>query len=137
MSSLSTLSECATGSGSELGVGTCCVDVLNLILLSTQSIDRLYWVSQLCPRTIFQSESNGVTLPEGKQMSNLRSERVGVGKSGCVELGLHWCTVRNNATPTLCGVLGVAIYFFASVEAVVLASDMFMVVAVAALALAA
>jgi len=70
-------------------------------------------------------------------MSNLRSERVGVGKSGCVELGLHWCTVRNNATPTLCGVLGVAIYFFASVEAVVLASDMFMVVAVAALALAA
>jgi len=60
-SSLSVLSECATGSGSELGVGTCCIDVLNLILLSTQSINGLYRVSQLCPSTILQSESNGVT----------------------------------------------------------------------------
>jgi len=46
---------------------------------------------------------------------NLRLERVGIGKSSCVESGLHWCTVRNNTTPTLCRVLGVAIYFFASV----------------------
>ena len=65
------------------------------------------------------------------------SERIGVGKSGCVESGLHRCTVGDNTTPTLCRVLGVAIYFFASVEAVSLASDMFMVVAVTALALAA
>jgi len=65
------------------------------------------------------------------------SERIGVGKSGCVESGLHRCTVGNNTTPTLCGVSGVAIYFFASVEAVGLASDVFVVVAVAALALAA
>ena len=65
------------------------------------------------------------------------SERIGVGKSGCIDLGLHWCTVRKNATPTLCGVSGVAIYFFASVEAIGLASDVFVVVAVAALALAA
>ena len=64
------------------------------------------------------------------------SKRIGVGKSGCIELGLHRCTVRNNATPTLCGVSGVAIYFFASVEAVSLASDVFVVGAVAALALA-
>ena len=63
------------------------------------------------------------------------SERIGVRKSGCVESGLHWCTVRNNATPTLCRVSGVAIYFFASVEAVGLASEV--VVVVAALALAA
>jgi len=69
--------------------------------------------------------------------SNLRSERVGVGKSGYIESGLHRCTVRNNATPTLCGVSGVAVYFFASVEVIGLASDMFMVAAVAALALAA
>ena len=68
--------------------------------------------------------------------SNLRSERVEVGKSGCIESGLHRCTVRNNATPTLCGVSGVAVYFFASVEVIGLASDMFMVAAVAALALA-
>jgi len=65
------------------------------------------------------------------------SERIGVGKSGHVKSGLHRCTVRNNATPTLCRVSGVAIYFFASVEAVGLASNVFVVVAVAALALAA
>jgi len=64
-------------------------------------------------------------------------ERIGVGKSGCVESGLYRCTVGNNATPTLCGVSGVAIYFSASVEAIGLASDVFVVVAVAALALAA
>ena len=53
-------------------------------------------------------------------------------------MGLHRCTVGNNATPTLCGVLGVAIYFFASVEAVSLASNIVvMVVVVVALALAA
>jgi len=69
--------------------------------------------------------------------SNLRSERVGIGKSSCIELGLHRCTVGNNATPTLCGVSGVAVYFFALVEAIDLASNMFVVAAVAALALAA
>jgi len=69
--------------------------------------------------------------------SNLRSERVEIGKSSCIESGLHRCTVGNNTTPTLCGVSGVAIYFFASVEAVGLASNVFMVLVVAALALAA
>jgi len=64
-------------------------------------------------------------------------ERIGIRKSGCVESGLHWCTVGNNTTPTLCRVSGVAIYFFALVEAVGLASDVFVVAAVAALALAA
>jgi len=64
-------------------------------------------------------------------------ERIQIGKSGCIESGLHMCTVKNNATPTLCGVSGVAVYFFASVEAVGLVSDVFVVVAVAALALAA
>ena len=53
-------------------------------------------------------------------------------------MGLHRCTVGNNATPTLCRVSGVAIYFFASVEAIGLASDVVVVVVVvAALALAA
>ena len=41
-------------------VGISCADVQKLILLSTQSINGLYWVSQLCPRTILHSESNGV-----------------------------------------------------------------------------
>ena len=46
--------------------------------------------------------------------------------------------VRNNATLTLCRVSGVAIYFFASVEAVSLASIVVvMVMVVVALALAA
>ena len=48
-------------SGSELRAGTCCKGVLNSILPNTQSINRLNQVSQLCPRTILQSESNGVT----------------------------------------------------------------------------
>ena len=65
------------------------------------------------------------------------SERVWIQKSGCIELGLHRCTVGNNATPTLCGVLGVAIYFFALVEAVSLASDIVVMVVVVDLALAA
>jgi len=69
--------------------------------------------------------------------SNLRLERIGAGKSSCIELGLHRCTVGNNTTPTLCGVSGVAIYFFASVEAIGLTSNVFVVAAVAALALAA
>ena len=64
-------------------------------------------------------------------------ERVWIQKSGCIELGLHRCTVGNNATPTLCGVLGVAIYFFALVEAVSLASDIVIMVVVVNLALAA
>ena len=65
------------------------------------------------------------------------SERVWICKSSCIELGLLRCTVRNNATPTLCRVSRVAIYFFASVEAIGLASDVVVVVVVvAALALA-
>ena len=32
-----------------------------MILLNAQSINRLYQVSQLCLRTILQSESSGVT----------------------------------------------------------------------------
>ena len=61
MSGLGALKECSLGLGGELGAGTCCEGVLNSILLNTQSINRLYWVSQLCPRTILQLESNGVT----------------------------------------------------------------------------
>ena len=33
----------------------------NMILPNTQSINRLKWVSQLCPNTAAQLESNGVT----------------------------------------------------------------------------
>ena len=61
--------------GSELGAGTRCKGVLNSILPNTQSINRLNQVSQLCPRTILQSKSNGVTYnvigvtsPEVKQI---------------------------------------------------------------------
>ena len=46
---------------SELRAGTCCKGVLNLILLNAQSINRLYQVSQLCPRMILQLESSRVT----------------------------------------------------------------------------
>ena len=52
------------------GAGLDCSIVWNSILPITQSIDGLYWVSQLCPRTIVQEPSNrvtknfiGVTLP--------------------------------------------------------------------------
>ena len=55
-------------SGSEIGAGTCCKGVLNSILLNTQSINGLYQVSQLCPRTILQSESSGVTSLEGNRI---------------------------------------------------------------------
>ena len=58
-------------SGSELGAGTCCRGILNSILLNAQSINGLYQVSQLCPRTILQSESSRVTLPEGNQIGEL------------------------------------------------------------------
>ena len=61
MSGLRALGEHSLGSGGKLGAGTRCKGVLNSILLNTQSINRLYWVSQLCPRMILQSESNGVT----------------------------------------------------------------------------
>ena len=47
--------------GSELRAGTHCKGVLNSILPNTQSINGLNCVSQLCLRTILQSESNGVT----------------------------------------------------------------------------
>ena len=42
-----------------------------MILPNTQSINGLNRVSRLCPRTILQSESNGVTLPEVKQIDRL------------------------------------------------------------------
>ena len=48
-------------SGGELGVSTRSKGVLNSILPNTQSINGLKQVSQLCPRTILHSESNGVT----------------------------------------------------------------------------
>ena len=47
-------------SGGELRVDIWCGGSLSLILPNTQSINRLKWVSQLCPRTIWQSESNEV-----------------------------------------------------------------------------
>src|SRR6266571_3009381 len=43
------------------GAGLDCSIVRNLILPITQSIDGLYRVSQLCPRTIAQEPSNRVT----------------------------------------------------------------------------
>src|SRR6266581_6810354 len=43
------------------GAGLDCSIVRNSILPITQSIDGLYQVSQLCPRTIVQEPSNGVT----------------------------------------------------------------------------
>ena len=48
-------------SGGELGVGIWCGRSLSVILPNTQSINGLKRVSQLCPRTIQQSESNEVT----------------------------------------------------------------------------
>ena len=48
-------------SGGELGVGIWCGGSLSVILPNTQSINGLKRVSQLCPRTIWQSESNEVT----------------------------------------------------------------------------
>ena len=90
-SSLSTLGECTTGLGSELGVGTFCVDVLNSILLNTQSIDGLYRVSQLYLRTVLQSESNRVTSPEGKQMGRLVALVIMV----VVVLSNRWRTIRD------------------------------------------
>ena len=48
-------------SGGELRVGIWCGGSLSLILPNTQSINGLKRVSQLCPRTIQQSESNEVT----------------------------------------------------------------------------
>ena len=61
VSGLRVLREHLLGLGGELRAGTHCKGVLNSILLNTQSINRLYWVSQLCLRMILQSESNGVT----------------------------------------------------------------------------
>ena len=50
------------GCGDELGVvGTECSGERNEILFVTQSINGLWRVSQLCPRTREQEPSNGVT----------------------------------------------------------------------------
>ena len=38
-----------------------CSGEWNMILPNTQSINGLKWVSQLCPNTVAQLESNGVT----------------------------------------------------------------------------
>ena len=43
------------------GVGMSCLGEQNEILLDTQSINGLWWVSQLCPRMRKQEPSNGVT----------------------------------------------------------------------------
>ena len=48
-------------SGGKLRVGIWCGRSLSMILPNTQSINGLKRVSQLCPRTIQQSESNEVT----------------------------------------------------------------------------
>jgi len=48
-----------TGEGVDRGASKLCARVRNVKLLSTQSINGLYQVSQLCPRTIMHSESNG------------------------------------------------------------------------------
>ena len=42
------------------GVGMSCLGKQNEILLETQSINRLWWMSQLCPRTRKQEPSNRV-----------------------------------------------------------------------------
>jgi hypothetical protein len=50
------------GDGGALGgVGLGCMEVRNVILLDTQSINGLWQVSQLCPRTMEQDPSNEVT----------------------------------------------------------------------------
>jgi hypothetical protein len=43
------------------GAGLGCLEVQNVILLDTQSINGLWQVSQLCPRTMEQDPSNEVT----------------------------------------------------------------------------
>ena len=57
--------------------------VQNMILLNTQSINGLYRVSQLCPKTALQLASNGVTKniteccsPEGKQIKRSTECRI-------------------------------------------------------------
>ena len=42
-------------------VGSVCLEVQKVILPDTQSISGLWWVSQLCPRTIEQEGSRAVT----------------------------------------------------------------------------
>ena len=46
--------------GVHRGVGMSYLDEWNEILLKTQSINGLWWVSQLCPRTRKQEPSNRV-----------------------------------------------------------------------------
>ena len=76
------LSTIRTGSGIALtelrGVGLDCLGIRNKILLIAQSINGLYQASQLCPKTIVQEPSNGVTYnvigvttPDGKWMGRL------------------------------------------------------------------
>ena len=48
-----------SGEGVNGDAGKLPAKVRNLILLNTQSINGLKWVSQLCPRTILHSESSG------------------------------------------------------------------------------
>ena len=50
------------GGGSDVGDGDGipCDSVRKVILPNTQSINGLWWVSQLYPRTIKQEESKGV-----------------------------------------------------------------------------
>ena len=57
--------------------------VRNMILLNTQSINGLYWVSQLCPKTALQLASNRVTKnvtkccsPEGKRIKRSTECRI-------------------------------------------------------------
>ena len=43
------------------GAGLVCADIQKVMLLVTQSINGLWWVSQLCPKMIAQEPSNRVT----------------------------------------------------------------------------
>ena len=42
------------------GTGLVCLDIWKVMLLVTQSINRLWQVSQLCPRMMVQEPSSGV-----------------------------------------------------------------------------
>jgi hypothetical protein len=53
--------EVGDNGGALRGAGLGCSEVWNVILLDTQSINGLWWVSQLCPRTMEQDPSNEVT----------------------------------------------------------------------------
>ena len=68
---------------SGLAKGLADFGVRNVILLNTQSINGLYRVSQLCPKTALQLASNGVTMnvteccsPEGKRIKRSTECRI-------------------------------------------------------------